>query len=166
PWTAIGPANFIPHNTASDSSLNYISQWIRKCAQEHLNCDRKSLTPLPTRVIDVSTEPFLYITNGESVPYICLSYCWGKTTPFKTTRANLGERIKGIPFQNLPRTYRDAVTVTLRLGIQFLWIDALCIIQGDPLDWETESANMSRIYGGSYLTLAASSSSHADGGLF
>jgi hypothetical protein len=60
----------------------------------------------------------------------------------------------------------DAVFVTRNLQIRYLWIDALCIIQDDPVDWEREALSMSEVYAQSAITIAATSSSDSDGGLF
>ncbi|KAG4431112.1 hypothetical protein IFR05_013399 [Cadophora sp. M221] len=60
-----------------------------------------------------------------------------------------------IPLDNVPRTVRDAIKVTRQLGIRYLWVDALCIIQGDEDDWARESAVMGQIYRQSFCTLAA-----------
>ncbi|KAF2094430.1 hypothetical protein NA57DRAFT_80239 [Rhizodiscina lignyota] len=38
----------------------------------------------------------------------------------------------------LPKTFQDAILVTLHLWMQYIWIDSLCIIQDDPLDWDRE----------------------------
>jgi hypothetical protein len=51
----------------------------------------------------------------------------------------------------LCKTYKDAIALTHALGISFLWIDSLCIIQDDAADWEAESGNMASIYENSYL---------------
>jgi hypothetical protein len=66
----------------------------------------------------------------------------------------------------LPKTFRDAVNVTRALGIQYIWIDSLCIVQDDMGDWEQEAAKMASIYEGSFLTLAAVDSYNSNGGLF
>ncbi|KAF5608313.1 het domain-containing protein [Fusarium pseudoanthophilum] len=71
-----------------------------------------------------------------------------------------------ISFHSLPKTFQDAITVTRAIGIEFIWIDSLCIIQNDDDDWATEASKMADVYRGSYLTLAASSSPDAHGGLF
>jgi hypothetical protein len=88
---------------------------------------------------------------------MALSYCWGSTNPAVTTRHNLKERVKEIQFSGLPRTIHDAITVTRRLGIRFLWVDALCIVQ-DSINgegWVHESSRMADIYGNAYLTIVA-----------
>ncbi|TVY55546.1 hypothetical protein LCER1_G002742 [Lachnellula cervina] len=66
----------------------------------------------------------------------------------------------------LPPSFRDAVIVTRELGIRYLWIDSLCIVQDDLDDWRKESAQMDRIYGMSFLTIIAAGASHSQGGCF
>jgi hypothetical protein len=72
----------------------------------------------------------------------------------------------GIPLALLSQTIQDAVEVTRRLGIKYLWVDALCIIQEQPdkADWTIESAKMGLIYANAYLTIAATSASSASQG--
>lgn len=60
----------------------------------------------------------------------------------------------------MPSTFQDAVTITRTLGLKYLWIDSLCIIQDDDSDWETQSAKMAQIYGNAHLTIAATMSSN------
>ncbi|KAL5599249.1 hypothetical protein FOVSG1_007061 [Fusarium oxysporum f. sp. vasinfectum] len=95
-------------------------------------------------------------------PYLTLSHCWGQN-------ANIVRRTAGgnleIPLKNLPRTFKDAITATRRLGFTYLWIDSLCIIQGDKIDWERESVNMASIYSKGILNLAATYSSDSHEGL-
>ncbi|KAH0531283.1 hypothetical protein TsFJ059_000137 [Trichoderma semiorbis] len=57
---------------------------------------------------------------------------------------------------SLPKTFQDAVTVTRSLGIPYLWIDSLCIIQEDEKDWESEAARMEEVFSFAYFTIAAS----------
>lgn len=70
----------------------------------------------------------------------------------------------------MPKTLRDAVLVTRNLQVKYLWIDALCIIQGSDekaqKDWEIESGNMEKVYGNAFITIAAAASDACDGGLF
>lgn len=105
-------------------------------------------------------------TQNEEAEYICLSHCWGRSELFQTRRETLHQRNHGIEWTDLPKTFQDAVKVTRSLGIQYLWIDSLCIIQNDDNDWRQESAQMHIIYRDSYLTIAASKSNGPNGGLF
>jgi hypothetical protein len=98
------------------------------------------------------------------VEYVALSYRWGTQNNLKTTKQTLGDHQKGIPLESLPKTLRDAVTVTRRLSIRYLWIDSICIIQDDKADWATEAQHMGDIYMNSTLTIAAHAAEHADHG--
>jgi len=123
------------------------------------SCYQGDRTPLPTRVIDVHTDtPFLHISDGRKALYMTLSHCWGGEQPLITTTSTLEEHCRGIPMESFPELYRDAVQVTRRLGIQYLWIDSLCILQDCKDDWSEEAAKMGDIYRHSYLTLYALSS--------
>lgn len=125
----------------------------------------------PTRVIFVgdsdSSELKLLETKSEQNTvkgkrYIALSHCWGKLTPdekrnFCTTRENYQDRLNGFSIDDLPRTFQDAVRVTRAIGKKFLWIDALCIIQEDYYEWETEAKSMEQVFSSAYCTIAADS---------
>ncbi|KAF1969076.1 HET-domain-containing protein, partial [Bimuria novae-zelandiae CBS 107.79] len=101
---------------------------------------------------------------------IALSYCWGKDPILATNLSNLQDFQESIAIKELPRTVRDAIIVTRRLRIRYLWVDVLCIVQGSDSfalsDWEKESAKMHHIYGGAILTLSAAHAVDANGGLF
>lgn len=98
--------------------------------------------------------------------YIALSHCWGITSPLKTLRSNLDAHKSRINWASLPVLFRDVIAVARDLGLQFLWIDSLCIIQDDDADWQRESALMAPYYGNAWLTIAASSSSNGSHGCF
>lgn len=61
----------------------------------------------------------------------------------------------GVPTLSLPKTFQDAITVTRKLGFQYLWIDSLCILQDDLEDWEIEASKMASIYENAIVTIAA-----------
>ncbi len=61
----------------------------------------------------------------------------------------------GIDIEAMPRTFQDSIKITRGLGIPFIWIDSLCIIQKDAEDWEEQSAVMADIYARCYLNIAA-----------
>ncbi|KAJ9137481.1 hypothetical protein NKR23_g9084 [Pleurostoma richardsiae] len=62
--------------------------------------------------------------------------------------------------------FRDAVTLTRQLGIRWLWIDSMCIVQDDSEDWQRESGRMADIFENALLVIGATSSRNDDGGLF
>lgn len=129
-----------------------------------------SIEYAPERLLDVREDhPKLisgsgpWLEAGEHTPrYAALSYCWGTekeaTHQLTTTLQTMPERQRGIKYNKMPPVLRDAVYVAKSLDIPFLWVDALCIIQGDTLDWEKQCAQMDKIYGHSEVTLVAASS--------
>lgn len=156
-------------DTDDTEYLTQMTEWIRNCDRVHSSC-RSPVPLLPTRVLDVSRDQgtvYLY----ESAPeergrYVSLSYCWGDKTPLVTDSNNIGLHRGGIAIEALPLTFREAISVVRRLGCQYLWIDALCIIQNSKEDWAAEAARMAGVYGNSYVTLVAATSASSNGGLF
>ena len=98
--------------------------------------------------------------------YITLSHCWGASAGIKLTTARYSDFLHGLDLNALPRTFRDAITLTRYLGIDYIWIDCMCIIQDSVPDWETESRLMDEIYHGSFLNIGANAYSTSHGGLF
>lgn len=50
--------------------------------------------------------------------------------------------------------------------MRYLWIDSLCIIQGDADDWVAEAGKMANVYANSFLNIAAASGKNSRGWLF
>lgn len=56
--------------------------------------------------------------------------------------------------------------MALNLDIPYLWIDCLCIVQDDAVEWSLEAPKMGSIYNGSIVTIAATSAASGHDGLF
>jgi hypothetical protein len=52
----------------------------------------------------------------------------GAHQPLKTTKASLSQLTLGLDWSSIPKTFQDAITLTRSLGIDYIWIDSLCII--------------------------------------
>ncbi|KAH6665425.1 heterokaryon incompatibility protein-domain-containing protein [Halenospora varia] len=145
-----------------------ISSWVRTCWEGH-DCGPTTDTPLPTRVLEIGRigEPNfrLIISNGRKGRYVALSHCWGKRPTTTTTVKNIAEHLKSIVLDALPANFRDAVIISRELGYKYLWIDSLCIIQGDRDDWVTESSLMGQVYQNCAVMLAASGANDSYGGM-
>jgi hypothetical protein len=85
---------------------------------------------------------------------------------FKSTTETLEDNKLNLAWDKLSKTFQEAVAMTRQLGVRYLWIDSLCIIQDNAEDWNIEAANMGNIYKNAYVTLAATASSCGAGGLF
>ena len=159
----------MPQRSDDPAVFERIHQWIRECTSLHKTCVFAEAPPLlPSRVVDVSNQAVkLKESGGLRAAYIALSHCWGSKTTLPTTvTTNIAHRMRDIPWSELSHTYQDAVTITRELGLQYLWIDSLCIIQDDPSDWDKESASMCSVYTNSFLTICATRSKDGRGGLF
>lgn len=147
-------------------------QWITNCDNNHAKESPRINQPMPKRVLDVGNRTSLrriklFETNGAFGTYTTLSWRWGApNTQLTTKKATIDTRIAGIPWRTLPRTFQDAVTITRNLGYQYLWIDALCIIQDDLEDKADQIGKMSDVYSNSYLTISASAGKDATVGCF
>lgn len=121
----------------------------------------KSRTWVPTRLLDIRDDSSfrLCLTSHEQIldpEYTTLSYRWGKNgSDMKLTEQSLSDLCSGRPISSLPRTFQDAILVTKRLGIRWLWIDALCIFQDGQDDFHRECALMSEIYARSSCNIVA-----------
>lgn len=164
----------IERDACHPSTLDRADRWIDRCGELHEECKRVTSRehPLPTRVLDVGASAQegdgvrLVESSSMNGKYITLSYCWGPSKPLSTTRATLASHLAGINFEELSKTYQDAVTLSRRYGIRYLWIDALCIVQDNRQDWEREAPRMGMYYGNSYLTIAASNAGDSTLGCF
>ncbi|KAF2721701.1 HET-domain-containing protein, partial [Polychaeton citri CBS 116435] len=128
--------------------------------RSHSACSRPCATRLPSRLIDVglpnnSSSPVLRDTSDSTGEYATLSHCWGSELTLETTKSNIEAHTKSIPLSYLPATFRDAVAYTRALGLRYLWIDALCIIQDDEADWRREAAAMCSIFENGAVCLSA-----------
>ena len=130
----------------SDQTILLATSWINECAESHSKCNVRCDTYFtPTRLIDVGSHgrsPRLVETASQGLSdlkYSALSHCWGTVMPHVATMSTkaLSKSLRKIPIRTLPRTFRDAILATRRLGLQYKWIDSLCIIQDFPDDWQT-----------------------------
>jgi Heterokaryon incompatibility protein (HET) len=96
-------------------------------------------------------------TEGSEVQYVALSHRWGTSQHFLTTTENIDSHKKEMHLSEFPRLFQDAILVTKKLGYQYLWVDALCIIQDDRHDWLQQSSQMAAIYRNATCTIAAHS---------
>ncbi|KAH8595249.1 heterokaryon incompatibility protein-domain-containing protein, partial [Bisporella sp. PMI_857] len=158
------------NSTGSDYATAMIGYWLRECIHRHPKC-RGTIESLPTRVLDVgeegdSQEPFLFVSEGKTAPYIAMSHCWGKSPMATTTQENLQNRLKVITLSELPKSFRDAIQTCRKLGVRYLWVDSLCIIQNSTKDWQQEASKMGSVYKNAILTIAAVSAKDSTEGCF
>lgn len=156
----------------SDIFFDIAKSWLQDCDDNHPGCVGTVQCELPTRLIEVGTveNPLLRLveTRKEIVPskdYVALSHPWGDTTkytPFSTLRNDPENNYdvknfkRSIPYNKLPATFKHAVDCTRQLGIPYIWIDSICIIQGPGGDFGDEAKRMEDVFSGAYCVIAAS----------
>ncbi|KAK1829280.1 heterokaryon incompatibility protein-domain-containing protein [Podospora conica] len=151
--------------TGDEASLSQAGRWMDDCRVNHPKCQPKpNPNFVPNRLlhIDGSVGPFRLLENHDNqprtpVPYAALSHRWSpETETIILTKANLESRQKqGITVDVLPRMMLDAILVLRRLGIEYVWIDSLCIVQDSAADWHSEAGQMADVYSNAELTLSA-----------
>jgi hypothetical protein len=163
----------LPYETSSLESFDRLLAWCQTCTENHPKCGPGSSAVLPNRVLYIKfglEGPQIQLVDGagKTGKYVCLSHCWGSSgsQPLRLTKSMKSLFEQGIQWSSIPQTFRDVILLVRRLGIEFLWIDSLCIVQDDDEDWNREAAAMSDIYQNSWLTIAATASKDCNQGLY
>ncbi|PPQ97913.1 hypothetical protein CVT26_002999 [Gymnopilus dilepis] len=155
-------------DVGSVQALALAKHHLEDCIQTHDQCS-PSVHPsplLPTRVVDCTdpSHPRLMVTDGLRGSYVALSYVWGEAQPHSTTISKVNTYSDGISPEQLPQTILDAIHTTNALGLQYLWVDSLCIIQDSEEDKLHEIARMGQIYRNTYVTIIAASAPRVSAG--
>ncbi|KAF2681372.1 HET-domain-containing protein [Lentithecium fluviatile CBS 122367] len=175
-------------NPGSDECLSLAKRWLTDCSA----CLETDTNFVPTRLIDVHLAKLVSLQTGDApgslgdclrhdsnlrsnspssnpIKYAALSYCWGPDPFLTTTSSNIQTMQQSIPFSQLPRTILDVINIVRYLGVRYLWVDSLCILQGTDKaaqeDWVAESRKMGQIYQSAYVTISAESASNAHVGI-
>jgi hypothetical protein len=159
----------VSRDSGDSDCLDVAAGWLERCSRQHQHCAEQKDVDLPTRLVHIPGDENQYLkvenTEGQTGRYVALSHCWGDGIAFKTTQATLNARQDGFPSELLARNFQDAIRITRRLGFEYLWIDALCIVQDCLDDWSSESSKMAQVYGNASLTISADLAPHSEFGI-
>ena len=159
---SMGSVRTRAENVGSESCTRFIEESVRQCCAEHEVCNTQATGFVPTRLIYLG-ESNAELRIRESIPaservaWAALSYCWGGDQLYKLIRANLPTLKEHINPSDLPVAFCNAIEVARRLGLRYLWIDSLCIVQHDKDDWEAEAARMGMVYTQAFIVLCVAS---------
>jgi len=155
----------VAESSASAAAFDRARQWLSHCLDNHPRCRPDSDQHLagPRRLLNLAavSSHRLQLVDFDGLTirpeYACLSYRWGDDLEgvLTTTRQNVDEHLLGICEERLPSAITDAIRVCRELGIHYLWVDALCILQQDDVDFAVEGSKMDTIYANSHLTIYA-----------
>jgi hypothetical protein len=150
--------------------FSILCEWLKTCDNDHRCTEINTSAFMPKRLIDVNEAGAqslrLYQTKPHDLDrYLALSHPWGSVSALLTYQRNLDQHLDGINLTDLPPTIRDAVNITRALGIRYLWVDSLCIIQGSDGDYVEESKSMENIFSHAYCIIAATQATSFNSGL-
>jgi len=148
---------------ATDALVERVNGWIKECELKHELCKSTVAFSTPKRLLHIDGDAHL-IHTAEPVRYAALSYCWDGYSEHRTESSNVAMRHSKLEVHNLPQTLKDAIWFALKLGINYIWIDSLCIVQDDWQDWVEEAAKIADIYSAAYVVLSATCAKDATKG--
>ena len=168
----------LPPSTGGLGSLHILRNRLRACiaavpAEQSITMGDRFV---PTRLLEIKSsgtdtqEKSVRVVDTDSLPmkpaYLSLSHRWSPNPKLRLLKANIELLRRGISWDMIPRTYADALLVTLSLGYNYIWIDALCIVQDDMDDWHAVAAEMGLIYRNTDMNIYAANSIGEDSGIF
>ncbi|KAI9150340.1 hypothetical protein HJFPF1_10102 [Paramyrothecium foliicola] len=166
---AFQPLKFQPtKHTDSNESVEQLRHWIEECNTRHI-CYKPDQLKMPTRLVQVTDDEVRIVSAIGPFPfqkYATLSHRWGATESLVLSRSTLAAFKVNIPWDTIPRLYRDSIQLIRQLGINYIWIDTLCILQDDPDDWAKEAPCMSTTFGNCYICIAAAQALDSEASLF
>ncbi|KAF4952916.1 hypothetical protein FSARC_12537 [Fusarium sarcochroum] len=145
-------------------TLNTAKIWLEDCKLNHDSYQRSfkasaQMQELPRRLIYVGDDlrdPFLEDQVNSQMEWCALSYCWGPSiNSASTTTSSIATRLQRIDLTTLPNIIKQAILTTRALGCNYIWVDAVCIIQDDNDDCEREAAKMHIVYDKAQVTISS-----------
>lgn len=172
-FDSIGFGSPVAASSRSIQCLSFARAALDQCLRKHGDCGQSPGVDdpeLPTRVLDLGLDDdddsvikLLEPMPGTRARYAALSHCWGAGAKrLEAKQASLEHLKSSVPWTDLSPTFQDATTVARCLGIRYLWVDSLCIVQDSAADWEVESSRMASVYRSATVTVAAVSSASSD----
>ncbi|KAH8886107.1 HET-domain-containing protein, partial [Thozetella sp. PMI_491] len=151
--------------------------WLRYCRNAHgkaCSCPKWSATlarpeGINFRLVDVDRNMLVEMDAAEC-EYAALSYVWGpaecRRGLVELTTANIRSLLApGSLDWRVGKTVLDAMEVVRSIGLRYLWVDRLCIMQNGDADKGKQIGQMDRIYGSAAITIVAATSEHSDAGI-
>jgi hypothetical protein len=122
-------------------------------------------------VIDLQLKALPQYRDGTYARFVALSYVWGKPQdgkePYQTKRSNILDHLQhaGLEPSKFPKAIQDAIDLVHQLGLRYIWIDSLCIVQDSARSLGLNAAVMHLIYGHASLTICAADGIDSNTGL-
>jgi hypothetical protein len=166
PQTPFRYAEDVHEFAESEASMSVMKKWISDCCTFHQHASPKRNSN-PTRLIKLGRyedDGARLYSPKHPVVFTALSYRWGLGKQSGTTKDNVTKRYQELNTSDFPKTLQDAIHITRRLGLEYIWIDRVCIIQDDKEDWANEASLMAGIYASAYVVLSATATEDCENG--
>lgn len=159
--------------------MKIIRQWLEDCERTHQCVPTGRLGYCPKRLLDLGDKDDTRCKLVETqslreqrhyIKYAAFSHPWGVAEDhhhFKSTKANSPDHLIAIELDQLPVNYKDAIHVCRAVGMRYLWIDSICVLQPadeDPGDFQDEAAFFQDIFSSADFVIAASSAQGTSSG--
>lgn len=146
--------------------LQLASKWKQKCLEEHgTKCNNPfKVSPVrPLWVVDVEGQRI--VPGRDCAAFVALSYRWGKHSWPRVNREMLNTIRKpgALAFASLAPIIRHAISLTSAIGERYLWVDALCIVQGNSAETTDQLNLMGAFYASAYVTIVVADGDSAVG---
>jgi hypothetical protein len=158
--------------TTQEPDFPLYTRWLRSCLDSHTSCSSSHATEKDPWLDEQQTFMFVDVKRRclsmerADVEYAALSYVWGKNNTPLTFQSKKSEFSKKDSLRDyLPQTISDTIQLVEAMGIEYLWVDSLCIVQDDFNLKETLINRMDRIYANAIITIVAATGTHSRCGL-
>ncbi|OCL06985.1 HET-domain-containing protein, partial [Glonium stellatum] len=160
--------------------FSMVRNWLSLCGTWHGDsCNNTEMLEVDTHPADeISAFRFVDVIDNclvhgrSNSKYAALSYVWGRARFFRTLRENVEKLQKPGAFKlpefidKIPWTIRDAIEAVREIGLRYLWVDSLCIVQDDTTGEKADAiSKMDLVYGAAFVTIIAATGDGADAGL-
>ncbi|KAG6368442.1 hypothetical protein INS49_002649 [Diaporthe citri] len=138
--------------------------WMSTRFDSHPQCNlSKTFTSYrPTRLLKLDTPHTFHFVPGtersQTLQDKALSCCWGTKIVehlLRLLQSTVEDLSQEQPVDNFPKTFRDAIDVSQHFGVDYIWIDRLCIFQGSTEDWQREASTMQDVYRNALFSVSA-----------
>lgn len=165
------------NTTSSYDNFQLAKKWMNDCLKHHEMCKHVSsdISWYPTRLVDLgllAAQDLVRVIEPREQEeriegrYVTLSHCWGNVDFLHLEQATIYRFEEGIELQELPKTFRQAIDFSCRLGVRYIWIDSLCILQDSEEDWLYQSAQMDQVYNNALCNISATAAENSKVGLY
>lgn len=115
----------------SDTTVGRALSWMRECDEHEGPRCAVAESTLPSKLLNVRDAEFgevsLHASSGEKGKYAALSHVRDNGYPITVSKESSNAN-DSISLETLPKVYRDAITMTRKLGLQYLWVEALWLV--------------------------------------